>query len=207
MTDTPRPAGDHEGEPGENPPELPDLPEIPDDLSSLGDLDVEVPDDLSELTRPTEPDMAVLVTQIAAAEPLAAAAALAGLELDAVPTEVGALAVLRDPSGSRPDEAAAALSQIVRGVPLVQVTRKGEQLTCVRWADGERGDEISPALLLGGAPEQVEDVLTGFAKVADLEGVVSSDSIGRMRAMRMLSSAARKARRASRGRPAKKDDD
>ncbi|MBO0607736.1 hypothetical protein J0911_01675 [Myceligenerans salitolerans] len=175
-------------------------------MSSLGDLGVEVPDDLSGLTQNSSvPDLAVLITQIAGAEPLAAAASLAGLDLDAVPTEVGALAVLRDPSGSGPDDAAAALSQVVRGVPLVQVTRKGEQLTCVRWTDGERGDEISPALLLGGAPQTVEDVLTGYAKVADLEGVVASGEIGRLKAMRMLSSAARKARRASRGKPGTKD--
>ncbi|WP_225997661.1 hypothetical protein [Myceligenerans pegani] len=200
MTDTPRPVGD----PGENEPEF---PAVPDDLSSLDDLGIEVPDDLSELTQPSsEPDMAVLITQIAGAEPLAAAASLAGLDLDAVPTEVGALAVLRDPTGGGPDAAAAALSQVVRGVPLVQVTRKGEQLTCVRWSDGERGDEISPALLLGGAPQTVEDVLTGYAKVADLEGVVASGSIGRVKAMRMLASAARKARRASRGKPGKRDD-
>lgn len=203
MTDTSRPAGD----PGENEPGQPDI-DVPDDLSSLGDLgDIEVPDDLSALTQPSaDPDMAVMVTQIAGAEPLAAAASLAGLDLDAVPTEVGALAVLRDTSGSKPDEAAAALSKIARGVPLVQVTRKGEQLTCVRWTDGERGDEISPALLLGGAPEEVEDILTGFAKVTDLDGVVHSGSIGRMKAMRMLTSAARKARRAGRGRPGKQED-
>lgn len=200
MTDTPRPAGSS-GEPE------PELPEIPDDLSSLDDLGVEVPDDLSALTQPSsEPDMAVLITQIAGAEPLAAAASLAGLDLDAVPTEVGALAVLRDPSGGAPDEAAAALSRVVRGVPLVQVTRKGEQLTCVRWADGERGDEISPALLLGGAPQTVEDVLTGFTKVADVEGVVASGTIGRMKAMRMLTSAARKARKAGRGKPGGQDE-
>ncbi|GAA1873333.1 hypothetical protein [Myceligenerans crystallogenes] len=199
MTDTPRPAGDPDETPG-------DLPAIPDDLSSLGDLDLEIPDDLSALTQPTDPDLALLVTQIAGAEPLAAAASIAGLDLDAVPTEVGALAILRDTSGSKPDEAAAALSQIVRGVPLVQVTRKGEQLTCVRWSDGERGDEISPALLLGGAPEQVEDIITGFAKVGDLPGVVHSGSIGRLKAMRMLTSAARRARKGGRGKPGRKDE-
>lgn len=200
MTDTPRPAGG----PGEHEPELPD---IPDDLSSLGDLGLEIPNDLSGLTQPSsDPDLAVLITQIAGAEPLAAAASLAGLDLDAVPTEVGALAVLRDPSGSGPDDAASALSRVVRGVPLVQVTRKGEQLTCVRWSDGERGDEIPPALLLGGAPQTVEDILTGYAKPADLDGVVTSGSIGRMKAMRMLTSSARKARKASRGKPGQRDD-
>ena len=187
MTDTPRPAGD----PGENEPER---------------NDITVPDDLSALTQPSaDPDMAVIVTQIAGAEPLAAAASLAGLDLDAIPTPVGALAVLRDTSGSTPDDAAAALSQLVRGVPLVQVTRKGEQLTCVRWSDGERGDEISPALLLGGAPEQVEDILTGFVKPTDLDGVVHSGSIGRMKAMRMLAAAARQVRKANRGKPGKQD--
>ena len=75
------------------------------------------------------------------------------------------------------------------------VTRTGEQMTAVRFADGVRGDELAPGLVLGGAPENVVDLLTGATSVADLDGVVGSTSISKFKAVRMLTSAARKARK------------
>ncbi|MFD7025370.1 hypothetical protein [Promicromonospora sukumoe] len=185
MSDSPRP--DNNGSDSSTPAGG-DLPEF--DLDNL-----EIPDDLSSLTGSGEPEFAAIITQIAGAEPLAAASSLAQLDLDAVPTSVGAVGVLRDRSGDAPEQAAAAISQLVRGVPLVLVTRTGEQMTAVRFADGVRGDELAPGLVLGGAPENVVDLLTGATSVADIEGVVGSDSISKFKAMRMLTSAARKARK------------
>ncbi|GAB2502788.1 hypothetical protein GCM10027063_47610 [Promicromonospora xylanilytica] len=191
MSESPKP--DNDG--SSNTPTGDDLPDL-----DLGDL--EIPDDLSSLTGSGEPEFAALITQIAGAEPLAAASSLAQLDLDAVPTPVGAVGVLRDLSGDAPEQAAAAVSQLVRGVPLVLVTRTGEQLTAVRFADGVRGDELAPGLVLGGAPEDVVDLLTGATGVADLDGVVRSTSISKFKAVRMLTSAARKARKGmSKGEP------
>lgn len=166
-----------------------------DDLPDFDLGDLEIPDDLSSLTGSGEPEFAALITQIAGAEPLAAASSLAQLDLDAVPTSVGAVGVLRDRSGDAPERAAAAISQLVRGVPLVLVTRTGEQMTAVRFSDGVRGDELAPGLVLGGAPESVVDLLTGATALADVDGVVGSDSISKFKAVRMLTSAARKARK------------
>ncbi|MCA5893117.1 hypothetical protein LEP48_07075 [Isoptericola sp. NEAU-Y5] len=174
----------------------PDLPAGPDDAGLPDGL--EIPDDLSELTGARkDPELAVLITQIAGAEPLAAACALADLDVDAVATPVGALAVLRDTSNDAPDHAAVAVSKLVAGVPLVLVTRWGEQLTCVRYADGAADGELPPGLVLGGAPEALEDLLTGQLHVADLPDVVPSSGIGRFKAMRMLGGAARKTRKKS----------
>ncbi|GAB3094591.1 hypothetical protein [Isoptericola nanjingensis] len=167
-------------------------PDLPDDLPE----GFEIPDDLSGLDGASaDPELAVLITQIAGAEPLAAACSLAELDVDAAPTPVGALAILRDTSDGAPARAAAAISKLVAGVPLVLVTRQGEQLTCVRYADGEAEGELPPGLVLGGAPEALEDLVTGQLTVADLPGVVPSSSIGRFKAMRMLTGAARKARK------------
>ncbi len=167
----------------------PDLPEnFPDEI--------EIPDDLSGLTEPThDPELAVLITQIAGAEPLAAACSLAQIEVDAVPTPVGALAVLRDRSGGAPDRAAVTVSQLVKGVPLILATRRGEQLTCVRYQDGVSEGVLAPGLVLGGAPEALEDLLTGQVQVSDLPDVVPSSGISRLKAMRLLTGAARKARK------------
>lgn len=157
---------------------------------------VEIPDDLSALTGTRkDPELAVLLTQIAGAEPLAAACALAELDVDAAPTPVGALAVLRNTGDDAPDRAATAISRLVSGVPLVLVTRWGEQLTCVRYQDGAAAGELPPGLVLGGAPDALEDLLTGQIAVSDLPGVVASTGIGRIKAMRMLSGAARKGRK------------
>ncbi|PZR55461.1 hypothetical protein DNL40_03700 [Xylanimonas oleitrophica] len=180
---------------------MPDRPEsdLPADRAqepadTLPD-DVVVPDDLSGLTAPKERELAVLITQVAEAEALAAACSLADLDVDALPTPVGALAVLRDPSGEAPERAAAAVSQLVSGVPLVLVTRTEGQLTAFRYQDGQAEGKLPPGLVLGGAPDALEDLVTGQITVADLPGVVPSRSIGRFRAMRMLTAAARKARK------------
>jgi hypothetical protein len=186
MSDSTRPEND--GSSSSSTPAGDDLPDF--DLDNL-----EIPDDLSSLTGSGQPEFAALITQIAGAEPLAAASSLAQLDLDAVPTSIGAVAVLKDLAGDAPEQAAAAISQLVRGVPLVLVTRTGEQMTAVRFADGVRGDELAPGLVLGGAPDNVVDLLTGATSVADLDGVVGSTSISKFKAVRMLTSAARKARK------------
>lgn len=188
MSDSPTPEND--GSSSSSTPAGDDLPDF--DLDSI-----EIPDDLSSLTGTGEPEFAALITQIAGAEPLAAASSLAQLDLDAVPTSIGAVGVLKDLAGDAPEQAAAAISQLVRGVPLVLVTRTGEQMTAVRFADGVRGDELAPGLVLGGAPENVVDLLTGATGVADLDDVVGSTSISKFKAVRMLTSAARKARRST----------
>ncbi|MFF3064392.1 hypothetical protein ACFVQ3_07530 [Oerskovia sp. NPDC057915] len=160
------------------------------------ELDLEIPDDISSLLTPSsDPEVAVLVTQIAGAEPLAAACSIAQIEVDAVPTGIGALAVLRDLTGDAPQRAAAAISTLVKGVPLILLTRRGEQLTAVRWEDGVEGDTLAPGLVLGGAPEELEDLVTGQTTVADLQGVVPSADISRWKAMRLLTASARKARK------------
>ncbi|GII99492.1 hypothetical protein CLV28_2916 [Sediminihabitans luteus] len=163
----------------------------PDDLG-----DITIPDDLSSLGgADAAPDLAVVLTQIAEATPLAALCSAAQVVADAVPTKVGAFAVLAERADGAPQEAVAALSTLIRGVPFVLVEKRGEQLAARRWQDGLPEDELAPGLVLGGAPEAIEDVLIGHASVDELEGVVASSSISRLKAMRMLTSAARKARK------------
>ena len=185
--------------------------QVPDDLSSLlGDADAgrveadravvppdddAVPDDLSELTAPRARELAVLLTQVADVEALAAACALTELDVAAVPSPVGALAVLRDPSDDSPENAAAAISKVIAGVPLVLVTRAQGHLTAVRYQDGQPQGNVPPGLVLSGAPEALEDLLTGQITVDKLPGAIGTKGIGRLKAMRMLASVARKARK------------
>ncbi|MBB2925148.1 hypothetical protein [Cellulomonas cellasea] len=152
----------------------------------------EVPDDLSSLTDPAAaeaPSVTLVLTQVAAAAPLAAACALAGVAVDVVPSPVGALAVLRDPR-TGPD-GAAAISKLLKTVPVILLERRSGQITATRWAGGQKGDELPAGLVLSDAPPVLEDLLLGGASVADVDGVVTSVGLSRWKAMRLLAQSAR----------------
>jgi hypothetical protein len=165
-----------------------------DPLGEPGDLgDIVIPDDLSALEG--DATVAIVVTQVASAQALAAAGALNGLAIDAVDSPVGALAVCRSLSGDGPARVAAALSTVVAGVPVILLERREGQISACRWLNGEPGEDLPPGLVLGDAPEVLEDLLLGTVTVADLPGVVTSVGLSRWRAMRILASRARSTRR------------
>jgi len=174
----------------------------PDPDAGLGPEDREagepsstVPDDLASLTDPAAaeaPSVTLVLTQVAAAAPLAAACALAGVAVDVVPSPVGALAVLRDPR-TGPD-GAAAISKLLKTVPVILLERRSGQITATRWAGGQKGEELPAGLVLSDAPAVLEDLLLGGASVGDVEGVVTSVGLSRWKAMRLLAQSARGAR-------------
>lgn len=186
--------------------------EIPDDLSGLDGLDaapaeqpdgaapsVDVPDDLSGLeaaaAEPDEPVVAVVVTQVAGAKALAAACSLAGVDVDAVPSPVGALAVLRDASdATRTAEAAAAVSRMLRTSPVILMDRRAGRIQASRWSAGEKEDDLAAGLVLSGAPEVLDDLLVGGTAVGDVDGVETSVGMSRWAAMRALSAGGRRRR-------------
>ncbi|MCV2393403.1 hypothetical protein OEB99_03710 [Actinotalea sp. M2MS4P-6] len=145
---------------------------------------------------PTAGVVAVVVTQVADPAPLAAACALAGVEVDAAPTPVGALAVCRRTEPGEPEQAAEAISRLLSNTPVLLVVRRDGALVATRWSGGSATTEVAPGLLLDGAPPELEGLLLGTVAVADLGGVVSSAGLGRWKATRMLASAARAARKA-----------
>lgn len=155
-----------------------------DDLEGLGDL--VVPDDLSALLDgpAQEPTVALVVTQVAAPEPRAAACAIAHVDIDAVPTPVGAVAVLRDPAAA--DAGAAAISQLLRQTPVVLLTRREGQIVATRWVGGTRDDELPAGLVLADAPPVLEDLLLGTEQAGSVPGVVTSVGMSRWQAMRAL---------------------
>lgn len=141
------------------------------------------------------PAAAVLLTQAAAADGLAALCALNGVAVDAVPTPIGAVAVCRSAGEEEAERAAATVSRVLRGTPVVLLEQRDGQMTAERWTAGEQGEELSAALMLDGAPAVVEQLLLGQARVADLDGVVSSVGLSRWRAARLLARSARARRR------------
>ena len=100
----------------------------------------------------------------------------------------------RDTGIGDPERAAQVISQLLANTPVVLVTQRDGQMTAARWSAGKQEEEISPALMLDGAPPEVEQLLLSQVSAADLPGVVSSADMSRWKAMRILASAARAGR-------------
>ena len=141
------------------------------------------------------PAAAVVLTKVAVPQGLAAACALRKVVVDAVPTAIGAVAVCRSTEPGDPEAAAQAISQMLANTPVVLLTQRDGQMTASRWAKGTLDEELSPGLMLDGAPPEVEQLLLGQVSVDDLPGVVSSAGMSRWTATRLLASAARAGRR------------
>ncbi|EYR64816.1 hypothetical protein N866_04370 [Actinotalea ferrariae CF5-4] len=143
----------------------------------------------------TLPPTAVLLTQVAHAEALAAACALGKVAVDVVPSDIGAIAVCRDATGEQPERAAATVSKALANTMVVLLVHRGGRMAGSRWSAGSRGDDVSAVLMLDGAPPVVEQLLLGQAAAGDLPDVVSSVGMSRWRAARTLTAAARARRR------------
>jgi hypothetical protein len=155
--------------------------------------DFEVPDDLSSLTEPDEtPSVALVVTQVAHPEPLAAACALAKVDVDVVPSPVGAIAALRDVAQAT--EGATAISRLLRQLDVVLLERREGSISASRWTNGVRGEDLPAGLVLSDAPPVLEDLLLGSSVAAELPGVVTSVGMSRWRATRVLAAGVRKGR-------------
>jgi len=103
--------------------------------------------------------------------------------------------VCRTTAGDGPAQAAGTISRLLRGVPVALLERREGQISATSWLDGDRGEDLAPGLVLGSAPEVLEDLLLGTTTPADIDGVVSSVGMSRLKAMRTLAAAARTARR------------
>lgn len=136
--------------------------------------------------------VAVLMTQIATAEALAAACAVHRAPVDVVVSPIGAYAVCREPFSAA--DVARDVSALVKTVPLILVEAKSGQISAGQWLAGERTGDLPPGLVLDGAPHELEDILLGAVAVTDLENVVTSVGMSRWKAMRSLAATARTAR-------------
>lgn len=149
------------------------------------------------------PAAAVVLTQVAVPEALAAACALQRLPVDVVPTPIGALACCREVGEGAPVAVARALSALLPGVPVLLLEQRSGQISASRWSGGTTGTEgtegtvMSPGLVLDGAPAVVEQLLLGQATAAEQPGVVTSVGMSRWRATRTLAGISRATRRAA----------
>ena len=145
------------------------------------------------------PAAAVVLTQVAVPEALAAACALQRLPVDAVPTAIGTLAWCRDTGVGAPAAVARAVSALLPAVPVLLLEQRDGQISASRWSGGAEGTVMSPGLVLDGAPAVVEQLLLGQVAAADQPGVVTSVGMSRWSATRTLAAVSRATRRAAKG--------
>jgi hypothetical protein len=137
----------------------------------------------------------LVLTKVAVPEGLAAACAMSKVPLDAVPTEIGAVGVCRSTGAGEPERAAQVISRLLQNTPVVLMVQRAGRLTASRWTGGSQDEEVPAALMLDGAPPEIEQMLLGQLRPEDLAGTVSSVGMSRWRATRVLAAAARVGRR------------
>lgn len=125
-----------------------------------------------------------LITPIAGGDRLAAACAMAGIDAEAVSTEIGAIAQLADPLHL--DASAISISRLLGKNELLAVERADGLLTINSWAEGAKVKKLAPGLVLDGAPSGVLDLLSGSGELAELGEVFPSSKIGKFAAFRLL---------------------
>lgn len=162
----------------------------------LDDTPLTVDDVLAD-PEDTEPAIAVVATSVAAATALAGAIRLGreartdGTDIPAgsrvLDTDTGAIA-----AGPLPEEDAHALAAITSTAlqrnGLVLFWRRGDRMTATRYRNGERGDDVSPALVLGAVADAVEELLLGAVTLAELGEGIDPATISRTQALQWIAS-------------------
>ena len=174
--------------------------DIPDDLSSLDD----------EGAAP--PALAVVATAVASAKALAAALKLSGAtkqgrgsaasepdDADAAPiaglpanarvldTEMGAIVLAQtDQEGAQ--ALAATVSRALQQLGVLLFFRARDQMTATRYKEGERGDDVPPAIVLGGMDRQLEQLMLGSIDASSFGDGIDPATITTFQALRWIAS-------------------
>lgn len=127
-------------------------------------------DDLIAEDSDDEPAIAVVGTSVASAKALAGAVRLGreartdGIDIPAgarvYDTDRGAI-VVGSLQENDAHDLAAVVSTALQRHGIVLFWRRGERMTATRYSEGERGDDVSPAIVLGAMAESVEQLMLG----------------------------------------------
>ncbi|WP_289068124.1 hypothetical protein [uncultured Bifidobacterium sp.] len=161
---------------------------------------VTVPDDASELTGSFDDELegllgnkaktAMIITQLASADLLAAFCQLADVSATCLEDAQGAVAVLRNLDGDGPEAAAKDLTCVVSGMPVILAVNRADKLEATLYVKGHPGQTFAPPILFTQTPPFVEDLMLGIGTVDGViaQGVhtVDSGSLDREAAMKVI---------------------
>lgn len=156
-----------------------------------------VEDVLTDGGEDQEPSIAVIATSVATAKALAGVVRLGreartdGIDIPVGTrthdTSTGAIAVGPLAETAAHDLAAIASTALQRN-GIVLFWRRGDRMTATRYKNGERGEDISPAIVLGAVDDLVEELLLGATGVDELGEGLDPAALSRTEALAWIAS-------------------
>lgn len=171
---------------------------------SLDDAPLTVEDVLTEpAAEESEPTVAVIATSVVSAKALAGVVRLGreartdGLDIPTgtrtLDTSTGAIAAGPLAEAAAHDLAAIASTALQRN-GIVLFWRKGDRMTATRYKNGERGEDISPAIVLGAVDDLVEELLLGATDLDELGEGLDPSALSRTEALEWIASGKKRRR-------------
>ena len=165
---------------------------------SLDDAPLTVEDVLTDAPAEDEvPTLAVVATSVASARALAGVIRLGreartdGIDIPvgtrALDTRTGAIAAGPLAEAAAHDLAAITSTALQRN-GIVLFWRRGDRMTATRYKNGERGEDISPAIVLGAVDDLVEELLLGATDLTELGEGLDPASLTRAEALKWIAS-------------------
>ena len=167
---------------------------------SLDDAPFTVEDVLSEAAEEGEdevPTVAVIATSVVSAKALAGVIRLGreartdGIDIPTgtrtLDTSTGAVAAGSLAETAAHDLAAIASAALQRN-GIVLFWRRGDRMTATRYKNGERGEDISPAIVLGAVDDVVEELLLGATELDELGEGLDPAALTRAEALEWIAS-------------------
>jgi len=167
---------------------------------SLDDTPLTVEDvlaDPAEAGPDAEPTVAVVATSVVSAKALAGVIRLGreartdGIDIPAgtrtLDTSTGAIAAGPLAETAAHDLAAIASAALQRN-GIVLFWRRGDRMTATRYKNGERGEDISPAIVLGAVDDVVEELLLGATDLGELGEGLDPSTLSRAEALEWIAS-------------------
>ncbi|WP_087484297.1 hypothetical protein [Brachybacterium massiliense] len=166
-------------------------------ISLEEDAPLTVEDVLTDGGEDQEPSIAVIATSVATAKALAGVVRLGreartdGIDIPVGTrthdTSTGAIAVGPLAETAAHDLAAIASTALQRN-GIVLFWRRGDRMTATRYKNGERGEDISPAIVLGAVDDLVEELLLGATGVDELGEGLDPAALSRTEALAWIAS-------------------
>lgn len=166
-------------------------------ISLEEDAPLTVEDVLTDGGEDQEPSIAVIATSVATAKALAGVVRLGreartdGIDIPVGTrthdTSTGAIAVGPLAETAAHDLAAIASTALQRN-GIVLFWRRGDRMTATRYKNGERGEDISPAIVLGAVDDLVEELLLGATGVDELGEGLNPAALSRTEALAWIAS-------------------
>lgn len=133
---------------------------------------------------------ALIVSQVASAELLAAFCFLSDIAASCIDTRSGAIAVLKNLDGDSPEAAVTDLTNVISGMLGVLVVNRADKIVANVYRCGVAVQSFPPPIVFENAPRYAEDLMLGLTNLEELEQegvhIVDSASFDRTSAMAVI---------------------